>query len=320
MYVFSANTELQALHGSEYLVCDGTFEMAPSCSYQVYTIHGFVNGEGLPLVWAILPNKTADTYKELFGVVRSALISTFGDIGQMKFFVTDFERAAINAISHVFPEVTVKGCSFHFRQALMRRVQQEGLKSAYETDSELPSAVRQWIRQLMAMSMLPAFAVPLAWNALRHPPATGQPSVDYKTAAFATYFESTWVTGDFQPVLWTHFDHTGPRTTNLAEGFHNSLNSRFGIPHPSMTSFMDWLQKLQFEIHCRLLQLAAGRPPKQRAAIYVKVDGDIQAAKLQYNQNIGYVFACVFPRDDAWPMFHEHTRNYLSRVSYLIGV
>jgi len=87
-----------------------------------------------------------------------------------------------------------------------------------------------------------------------------------------------------------------------------------------MTSFMDWLQKLQFEIQCRLLQLAAGRAPKQRAAVYVKVDGDIQAAKLQYNQNIGYVFACVFPRDDAWPMFHEHTRNYLSRVSYLIGV
>ena len=49
MHVFSANMELQALHGSEYyLVCDGTFEMAPSCSYQVYTIHGFVNGEGLP--------------------------------------------------------------------------------------------------------------------------------------------------------------------------------------------------------------------------------------------------------------------------------
>ena len=112
MHVFSANTELQALHGSEYLVCDGTFKMAPSCSYQVYT--SFVNSEGLPLVWAILPNKTADTYKELFGVVRSALISTFGDIGQMKFFVTDFERAAINAISHVFPEVTVKGVVFTF--------------------------------------------------------------------------------------------------------------------------------------------------------------------------------------------------------------
>ena len=124
MHVFSANTELQALHSSEYLVCDETFEMAPSCSYQVYTIHGFVNGEGLLLVWAILPNKTADTYNELFGVVRSALISTFGDIGQMKFFVTDFECAAIYAISHVFPEVMVKGCSFHFRQALMRRVQQ----------------------------------------------------------------------------------------------------------------------------------------------------------------------------------------------------
>jgi len=109
------------------------------------------------------------------------------------------------------------------------------------------------------------------------------------------------VTGEFQPVFWTHFDHMGPRTTNLAEGFHNSLNSRFGIPYPSMTSFLDWLQMLQFEIQCRLLQLEAGRRPKQRAAI--KVDGDIQAA----NQNIAHVFAYIFPRHDAWPLLYMYS-------------
>ena len=47
------------------------------------------------------------------------------------------------------------------------------------------------------------------------------------------YFETTWISGDFALSLRSHFDHCGPRTTNLAEGFHNSMNTCFGIPHPS---------------------------------------------------------------------------------------
>jgi len=40
LLVFCAVSELSALHQTEYLVCDGTFEMAPQSAYQVYTIHG----------------------------------------------------------------------------------------------------------------------------------------------------------------------------------------------------------------------------------------------------------------------------------------
>jgi len=56
LLVFCAQTELATLHQSEYLIGDGTFEMAPDSSYKLYTIHGFLHGEGLPLVFAILPN------------------------------------------------------------------------------------------------------------------------------------------------------------------------------------------------------------------------------------------------------------------------
>ena len=158
LLIFCASTELAAIRQSQYLVCDGTFEMAPNSAYQLYTVHGFVDGEGVPLLWAILPNKTTETYKEMFQALRTALMSTFGDTGDIQYVITDFERAAINAVKEVFPEITIKGCSFHFRQALMRRVQQEGLKSVYDSDSEYP-AVRQWIRYIMALSLLPAFAV-----------------------------------------------------------------------------------------------------------------------------------------------------------------
>ena len=144
LHVFCAATEVAVLHQTEYIVCDGTIEMSPSTSYQLYTIHGFKDGEGLPLAWGLLPNKTTDTYREVFSSLRQALTTSFGDIGQVKYVLMDYERAAINAVTEVFPEVQVKGCSFHFRQALMRKVHQVGLKNVYEEGSRYPSA-RTWL-------------------------------------------------------------------------------------------------------------------------------------------------------------------------------
>ena len=61
---------LQVLHEIEYIICEGTFEMSPSTAYKVYTIHRYCHGEGMPLCWALLPNKTTSTYTEMFQVIR----------------------------------------------------------------------------------------------------------------------------------------------------------------------------------------------------------------------------------------------------------
>jgi len=75
------------------------------------------------------------------------------------------------------------------------------------------------------------------------------------TTMATTVVDGALINGDFPPELC----HTvvasqqpgtvRPRTTNLAEGFHNGINSRFGMPHPSLKTFRHWLQKCQFEVH-----------------------------------------------------------------------
>ena len=72
----------------------------------------------------------------------------------MRYLLCDFEIAAINAVTAVFPELTIKGCSFHFRQALMRRLQYLGLRSVYHSETNYPS-VRNWLPEIMTMSVLP---------------------------------------------------------------------------------------------------------------------------------------------------------------------
>ena len=65
--------------------CDGTFSVAPDVFYQVYTIHGVIENAVIPLVYALLPNKTQEKF---FGCLEQ-----FG-----KKVVIDFEAAVRNAI------------------------------------------------------------------------------------------------------------------------------------------------------------------------------------------------------------------------------
>ena len=129
---------------------------------------------------------------------------------------------------------------------MQRRVLQEGLKSEYEHTEN--TVIRAWIKRLMSMTMLPAFAVAYAWEWLQHPPCAGDSLTDAKLRALAAYFGRTWITSEFQATLRIHYDHLGSRTTIHAEGFHSSLNSRFGLPHPSLRSFLNWLQHLQCDV------------------------------------------------------------------------
>ena len=218
----------------------------------------------------------------------------------------------------IFRDATTKGCSFHFRQAVLRRVQQEGLKSQYE-DTE-NTVIRAWIKRLMSMTMLPAFAVAYAWDWLQHPPCTGDSMTDAKLRALASYFARTWITGDFHQSLWTHYDHLGPRTTNHAEGFHRSLNSRFGLPHPSLRSFLNWLQHLQFEVQSRLIQLQAGRPPKSRRQCYIDNDARLWSAKQNYGTRLAQIFCYLFPHPQGWIEFRVATEGYLDHCGHMLGL
>jgi len=112
----------------------------------------------------------------MFRVVYDCLMASYGSIGSRHTFLVDFETAAIKAINHVFTDAVVNGCRFHFRQAvyLWLWVQQEGLKSQHE-DTDSPT-----LRQLMSFTMSPVFAIPVVWNWLKYPPATGNKVTDAK--------------------------------------------------------------------------------------------------------------------------------------------
>jgi len=108
---------------------------------------------------------------------------------------------------------------------------------------------------------------------------------------------------------------------NVAEGWHNGLNRRFGMSHPTLRLFLDWLQKYQFEVQCRRMQLEAGKPPKPKSPVYAKLDADLWQANMSFSVQYGRIFCDVFPYNASvglW-QFRVAAEHYLARVSYLLG-
>ena len=124
------------------------------------------------------------------------MLTSFGDTGITHTFLVDYELAAIQAIRVTFQDAVLKSCAFHFRQAILRRVQQEGLKTQYENKDDV--TVYNWVKRLMSLCMLLTFAIGYAWKWLQQPPSTGSAATDAKLCALASYFGRTWITGEFQ--------------------------------------------------------------------------------------------------------------------------
>jgi len=57
-------------------------------------------------------------------------------------FVVDFEAAVWDALRQEYPDATIKGCTFHFSQAIWRKVQDIGLARAYREKRKLHRLIR----------------------------------------------------------------------------------------------------------------------------------------------------------------------------------
>ena len=63
--IFTTKLNLQTLCSADTLLMDVTFKSCPKPFYQLYTILAYANTFYIPLVFALLPDKTQSTYETL---------------------------------------------------------------------------------------------------------------------------------------------------------------------------------------------------------------------------------------------------------------
>ena len=136
MLGFATHRNMEILLGERPVFMDGTFRVVPSQFSQLYTLHAKYMGQMFPLVYFLLADKEKETYTRVFDLIKTYAASK-GLVFSPPRFHIDYEVAMILAIEESFPGVEVKGCNFHYTQALWRKVQKRGLASFYKEDPEV---------------------------------------------------------------------------------------------------------------------------------------------------------------------------------------
>ncbi|CAF4361066.1 unnamed protein product [Rotaria sp. Silwood2] len=128
LLIFASKEQLDFFNGCESWQCDGTFAVSPKLFDQMYSIHGSIQ-----------------TYEELFTIVKQHVEH------KLKYVTIDFEKAAENAFSVIFPQCDIFGCFFHFKQFIWRKICELHLKKEFlENDIS-----RRAMKNLAALAFIP---------------------------------------------------------------------------------------------------------------------------------------------------------------------
>ena len=176
MLIYSTPRFMKILSQTNYWHCDGTFKVVPELFFQSYTIHGDLGGLVLPSVYILLLNKDEVTYDIAFGKLLEfePALNPFS-------IMTDFEKAAINALENNFISV-INGCFFHFISECVSEGSSRGLSKNYQEDPDF--ALK--IKMLPSLAFLPEMEVVDCFNFLMQ---------DFPENAFnpAKYFEDNYI-------------------------------------------------------------------------------------------------------------------------------
>ena len=164
--------------------------------------------------------------------------------------MADFEISLVQSIELQCPQASIKGCYFHFSQCLWKKVQALGLAIAYKNDPN----IRDFIQKSAALAFIPLAFVRVAWSGAKAGAPQKQEIGDY-----ISYFESTWLDGNFPPRTWNYYAFDGPRTNNHLEGWHNRIKLISIRAHPHLWEFIELVQKEQASTDVAIEQVAAGR-------------------------------------------------------------
>ena len=257
---------------------DCTFSCCPHLFYQLLVVMGELPDHSgrkpwiFPCVYILLTNKTQELYLEAFNKLYEVLESYSPDV-----IMVDFGRGLRNALSQTFPSVSIDGCAFHFAQAVIRWLNENGLKNAYNHSSKDPQTqnirptqpVQLWVRRFLNLAFVPTEHVTPAFLELLDlmPHDTG-------LNEFVNYFMTTWVQGitttrgtrpaRYPQASCNQVERTIAslnKTNNYMEAFNWKFSSMVGPVKPNIWSFLNTLYMEKQTTDEMMLRERVGDPP-----------------------------------------------------------
>ena len=274
--IFSCRTNLDILRTMETVFVDGTFSYCTKFFKQLFTVHGICNGHYVQLYYALLPNKTTESYENFVDHLLEICPFTPSET------VLDFKTAIHNALQKKWPDVTVVRCRFHLRQAWYRQIQHVGLQQKYQkmgstTGETVISNKGRWLRYVFGLTFLKPE------DSLTSDLLSIRPTCE-KLRTFTEYLLRNYIHADakFPPSLWASCTASLKRTINACESFHSRFNDSFYKTHPDIFSFSKKLIQFQTDIYIGTQSL---HMPKNAQNKYAASKRHIEDFSTQYTDS-----------------------------------
>lgn len=261
---------------------DATFATTPEPYDQIFNILGDYHGRVIPLLTALMTNRTIGHYRQVLQRVNRSVRRVTGHDWEPTAVMIDFEQALLSAVETELPNTAIQGCYFHFNQSLWRHIQELGLARGYRHYESL----QQLLRKVMSLGFLPTALVRINFQLLRQARQTRRLIRRYAALIdFFDYVRNTYIAGNFRIPLWNVYEkNMDCRTNNNAESFHHAWNNRVGVRHPNIWIFVRHLKDLQALTECDVHAMNRGGHPTRRTRRWQRLENRLVALKTEYVQ------------------------------------
>ncbi|KAL8584578.1 hypothetical protein ACOMHN_002308 [Nucella lapillus] len=220
--LFFTQHQLDLLKTARRWFVDATFKVVKAPFTQLWSVHTFARVDNktkqLPLAFALMSGKRRRDYQAVLRALKGELRRLHGEDAffSLEAALADIEAAVWQAFRQEFPGVELRGCSFHWGQAVFRKIQELGMQQGFNTDP----ALHHYCKQLLALPYLPWEKVDPTLQELE-----AEATMEAQRHLCA-YVRHTWLDNTlWHPSSWSAF-YRFVRTNNDVEGWHRRLNSK----------------------------------------------------------------------------------------------
>ena len=193
--LFAIPHQIALLRNARRWYVDGTFKVMKEPFTQLLSVHAFLRqGDSVkqvPLAFMLMSGRNQSDYKAVF----SSLNKILGPCS-LEEAVLDFEAAMWHGLRFASPDISFKGCVFHWVQSVDRKLRELGLQFSYNNDE----GTRSYCRRLFALPFLPAEMIQPQFQALKDEASSAT------LITLCDYVDHTWIKSKmWKPVRWSVF-------------------------------------------------------------------------------------------------------------------
>jgi hypothetical protein len=273
--LFATDNALTILAKAKTWYMDGTFDVVGQPFKQLYSFHAFVrSGEcckQVPLAFCLMSGRKRTDYKI---VIEHLLRLVPG--ARVRCAVMDFESALWRALADALPAVKRRGCTFHWTQAVWRKIQGLGLQDEYQSDRE----TNKICRQLMSLPLLPADVITAEFQRIARRATAVSPVLERLT----DYVSRTWVSSHLWPPLaWSTY-RLPVRTNNDVEGWHYRLNQKARKRHLGLYLLVRLLHNEAKCVNLIVRLISDRKVTRRQKKLYSKMHAKLNENWNQYEE------------------------------------